>query len=196
MELYHSPKETAQNERAWRLALLEALLFVAPDAVSIAQLAFALELSVEEVQESLEELQREYQDMHHPRGLRIERFRGRVQLVTMPEAAPLIERFLGLEIETRLSQAALETLAIILYKQPITRPQIDAIRGVNSDAVLKGLVYKGLVQEVGRDESPGRPILYAVTPEVLRHFGLTSLAELPPLDLEQGEMSDAPQRDG
>jgi segregation and condensation protein B len=89
---------------------------------------------------------------------------------------------LGLDASSRLSRAALEALAIILYKQPVTRPAIDAIRGVNSDGVLKSLLHKGLVQEVGRAEGPGRPILYGTTGECLQYFGLSSLAELPPLE--------------
>jgi len=80
--------------------------------------------------------------------------------------------------------AALEALAIIAYQQPVTRPQVDAIRGVNSDGVMKNLLHKGLIQEVGRAEGPGRPILYSTTPEFLGHFGLGSLEELPPLNLE------------
>ncbi len=188
MKLYHSSKSMENDHLLQRLAQLEALLFIAPEAVTITQLAVALDASTDEVNDWLDELDKVYTSIEMPRGVRIERFRGRVQLVTMPEAALLIEKFLGLEMEARLSQAALETLAIILYKQPITRPQIDAIRGVSSDAVLRGLVYKGFVQEVGRDDSPGRPILYAVTQDVLRHFGLTSLAELPPLQLDQEEL--------
>jgi segregation and condensation protein B len=92
-----------------------------------------------------------------------------------------VERFLGLDATSHLSRAALEALAIIAYQEPATRPQIDAIRGVNSDGVLKSLLSKGLIQEVGRAEAPGRPILYSITQEFLQHFGLNSLAELPPL---------------
>ena len=89
-----------------------------------------------------------------------------------------------MEASSRLSRAALETLAIILYRQPVTRPQIEAVRGVNSDGVMKSLLIKGLIQEVGRAEAPGRPILYSATSEVLQHFGFSSLSELPPLGLE------------
>jgi segregation and condensation protein B len=166
------------------IAGLEALLFVAPDAVTPAQLAAALEASLAEVEAGLDELEALYQQAVPARGLRLQRYRGRVQLTTAPGAAPAVERFLGLEASSRLSRAALETLAIILYRQPVTRPQIDAVRGVNSDGVLKSLLLKGLVQEVGRAEAPGRPILYSVTPECLQYFGLSSLAELPPLNLE------------
>ena len=166
------------------LTVLEALLFVAPGAVPPAQLAAALEVSPVEVERGLDELDDLYQKSIPPRGLRLQRYRGRVQIVTMPATAPAVERFLGLEASSRLSRAALETLAIILYRQPVTRPQIDAVRGVNSDGVLKSLLLKGLVQEVGRAEAPGRPILYNATGECLQYFGLTSLVDLPPLNLE------------
>ena len=166
------------------LTALEALLFVAPGAVTPAQLAAALQIPTPDVERSLDELEDLYQKTIPPRGLRLQRYRGRVQLITIPAAAPAVERFLGLEASSRLSRAALETLAIILYRQPVTRPQIDAVRGVNSDGVLKSLLLKGLVQEVGRAEAPGRPILYSATAECLQYFGLASLSELPPLNLE------------
>jgi segregation and condensation protein B len=102
-------------------------------------------------------------------------------LTTAPQAAHAIERFLGLDTSSHLSRAALEALAIIVYRQPITRPQIDSIRGVNSDGVLKNLLHKGLIQEVGRAEAPGRPILYSTTSEFLQYFGINSLEEIPPL---------------
>jgi segregation and condensation protein B len=166
------------------LAGLEALLFVAPGAVTPAQLAAALEMKTEEVERGLDELESLYQAATPARGLRLQRYRGRVQLTTPPAAAQAVERFLGLEASSRLSRAALETLAIILYRQPVTRPQIDAVRGVNSDGVLKSLLLKGLAQEVGRAEAPGRPILYSATSECLQYFGLSSLSELPPLNLD------------
>jgi segregation and condensation protein B len=161
-------------------ARLEALLFVSPGAVTMAQLAAALELPLPEIEKGLAELEAGYQG----RGLRLQRHQGRLQLTSAPEMAGLVERFLGLEASSRLSRAALETLAIVSYQQPVTRPEIDAIRGVNSDGVLKSLLTKGLVQEAGRAERPGRPILYATTPEFLQHFGLNALAELPPLGLD------------
>ena len=159
------------------LNLLEALLFVAPGAVPPAQLASALELPVKEVEDGLRTLEAQL----FTRGVRLQWHMGRVQLTTAPEVAPLVERFLGLGATSRLSRAALETLAIIAYQQPVTRPEIDAIRGVNSDGVLKSLLSKGLIQEAGRAERPGRPILYHTTSDFLGHFGLSSLTELPPL---------------
>ncbi len=171
-------------------ARLEALLFVAPGAVSPAQLAEALGVPQARVRHGLKALEAQYQ----ARGLRLQWHRNRVQLTTAPEVAGEVERFLGLEASASLSRAALETLAIIAYKQPITRPQIDAIRGVNSDGVLKNLLSKGLIEELGRAEGPGRPILYGTTADFLGQFGLTSLDELPPLHLEENtDEQDAPK---
>ncbi|MFM8320374.1 MAG: SMC-Scp complex subunit ScpB [Chloroflexota bacterium] len=169
------------------LAGLEALLFVSPGPVTASQLASALELSLANIEQGLDELEALYTREGPARGLRLQRYRGRVQLTTAPQVAPVIERFLGLEAGSRLSRAALETLAIVLYRQPVTRPQIDAIRGVNSDGVLKSLLLKGLVQEVGRAEAPGRPILFSATAECMQYFGLSTLADLPALQLDDGE---------
>jgi len=166
----------SNNERPLSV-LLEALLFAAPAPVTLAQLASALEITTRRVEIGLEELEIYYQQ----RGLRLQNHAGKVQLTTAAEIAPWVERFLGLEVTSRLSRAAVEALAIIAYSQPATRPQVDAIRGVNSDGVMRSLLNKGLLQEVGRAEGPGRPILYATTPEFLQHFGLNSLKELPPL---------------
>jgi segregation and condensation protein B len=160
------------------LARLEALLFVAPGPVNPSQLAAALDVSTEEVESGLNRLA----EALHQRGLRLQSHQNLVQLTTAPELAPLIERFLGLEATSHLSRAALEALAIIAYEQPATRPQVEAIRGVNSDGVMKSLLSKGLLQEVGRADGPGRPILYSTTPDFLQHFGLNSLEELPALD--------------
>ncbi|MFO3795934.1 MAG: SMC-Scp complex subunit ScpB [Anaerolineales bacterium] len=164
-------------------ARLEALLFVAPEAVSLAQLAEALQVRTEEAQQALLELEQRLAG----RGIRLLYHSGKIQLTTAPEAAADVERFLGLEATASLSRAALETLALIAYRQPITRPQVDAVRGVNSDGVIKSLLSKGLIQEAGRAEGPGRPILYVTTPAFLQHFGLRSLEELPPLALPEAE---------
>ena len=95
-----------------------------------------------------------------------------------------VETLLNLEATTQLTRAALEVLAIIAYEQPVTRPHIDAIRGVNSESALRTLLRHGLIEEAGRTEGPGRPILYVTTPEFLQHFGLGRLAELPPLSTD------------
>lgn len=162
-------------------AILESLLFVAPGPVTITQLANTLEITPREVENSLAVLMEEYSS----RGIRLQRHRGKLKLTSAPESASLVEKFLNLEATSRLSRAALETLAIIAFQQPITRPQIDAIRGVNSDSVLRNLLSKGLAEEVGRSEGPGRPILYETTPDFLQHFGLQTLDELPQLNPDE-----------
>ncbi|MCS7251057.1 MAG: SMC-Scp complex subunit ScpB [Anaerolineae bacterium] len=166
-------------------ARVEALLFVATEPPTVAELARALEVPVEAVEEALKVLQKCLGE----RGLRLQRHRDRVQLVTAPEAAEDVRRLLGLREGGRLSTAALETLAIIAYRQPITRAEIEAIRGVNCDGVLRTLLARGLIEEVGRAEGPGRPILYGTSILFLQHFGLHSLADLPPLD---GAMAEEP----
>ena len=184
-ELYHSiKKEDLIEDNISLVGRIEALLFVAPTAVTISQLAAALETPSARVSKALKMLDGIYSQLGADRGLRIQRHGNRVQLTTAPEAANWINNFLGLEISGRLSRAALETLAIIAYQQPATRPHIDAIRGVNSDGVLKNLISNGLIYEVGRASTPGRPILYSTSADFLQHFGLNSLEELPPLDLE------------
>ena len=167
-------------------ASLEAVLFVAPVAVSLSQLASALDISEAQVEIVIKHLAEDFQD----RGFRIQKHAGRIQLTTAPDVGEAVERFLGLEITSYLSQAALEALSIVAYEQPVTRPQVDAIRGVNSDGVMKSLLHKGLIQDIGRAEGPGRPILYATTPEFLQQFGLNSLDELPPLEPEEDQVDN------
>jgi len=169
-------------------ALLEALLFVASEPVTASELADALEVNIKKVEVGLAELESALAE----RGLRLQRHAGRVQLTTASEMAGVIERFLGLEGRSHLSRPALETLAIIAYNQPVTRPRIDSIRGVNSETMLKSLLFKGLILETGRSAGPGRPILYATTPELLQHLGLNSVADLPPLEVAApGEPTDS-----
>jgi len=164
-------------------ALLESILFVASGPVSLYRLAKTLDTTPAGVRGLLLSLEEEYTT----RGLCLQWSGNEVQLTTVPEASEVIERFLGLEVSSRLSQAALEVLAIVAYMQPTTRPEIDDIRGVNSDAALRTLLSKGLVEEIGRMDTPGRPILYGTTPEFLQHFGLTSVEQLPPLEREEEE---------
>jgi segregation and condensation protein B len=151
---------------------------VAEEPLSAHRLAEALEVTSEQIEQALVELASHYDG----RGLRLQRIDSRVQLITAPEAAPYIERFLGLEARMHLSQAALEALAIIAYHQPATRPVIEAIRGVGSDSVLRTLLTAGLIERVGRADAVGRPFLYGTTAEFLQHFGLQSLDELPELE--------------
>jgi segregation and condensation protein B len=168
---------------------IETILFVASGAVTVTQVAAALEISTADVEKGLAELIEQYQD----RGLRLQRHQQYLQITTAPEAAALVERFLGMEATARLSRAGLETLSIVAYEQPVTRPEIDAVRGVNSDGALKSLLGKGLIQEAGRAERPGRPILYITTSDFLAHFGLNSLTDLPPLNLEAGVAPPEPE---
>jgi segregation and condensation protein B len=164
-------------------ALVESLLFVATEPVAVEPLAAVLEVTPERIEEALQSLSNEYAG----RGLRLQRKGERVQMVTAPEAAEPVRRFLGLELGAKLSPASLETLAIVAYRQPITRAQIEAIRGVSSDGVLRTLVSRGLVEEQGRLEQVGRPIIYGTTFDFLQQFGLSSLEELPPLQDAQME---------
>ena len=159
--------------------LVESLLFVAGEPVTVAQLAQTLELPADAIEVALEQLTADLVE----RGVRVQRHGDNVQLVSAPEAGAAIERFLGVQPQARLSAAALEALAIIAYRQPITRAQVDSLRGVDSSGVIRVLLGRDLVAEAGRLDTVGRPILYATTDEFLRQFGLGSLAELPPLDL-------------
>lgn len=164
------------------IASLEAILFASGSPVPVSLLAEALKKSNAEIESALDIFG---QDLQNGRGIRLQKFAGKVQLTSSPQFSQEIETFLGIEATSRLSRAALESLAIIAYKQPITRPGIDAIRGVNSDGVLRSLLNKGLVEEIGRAEGPGRPILYGVTSEFLQNFGLNSIQELPELSLDE-----------
>jgi segregation and condensation protein B len=159
---------------------LESLLFVASEPTDLAQFAAALEASKEQIEAALLELDAQLQT----RGLRIQRRGQRVQLATAPAAAPYVEKFLGLSALTRLSHAALETLAIIAYRQPVTRAEIEVLRGVDCDGVLRTLLARQLIVELERLDTAGHPIRYGTTFEFLRYFGLQTLAELPPLPPE------------
>lgn len=161
--------------------LIESLLFIAGEPLTITQLAHALELAPDAVEAALEELALACRQ----RGVRVQRSGDNVQFVSAPESAAVVERFLGVGPQPRPSTAALETLAIIAYRQPITRAQIEAIRGVDSSGVVRALLARELIAEAGRLETVGRPILYGTTSEFLRQFGLSSLAELPEIELPE-----------
>ncbi len=171
------------------LPALEALLFAAPGPVTVGQLAAALGLPAADVEGGLTRLAESYASK---RGLSLQWHGGRVQLTTSAVYGELVEKFLGLESSSRLSRPALETLAIVAYQQPVTRPQVDAIRGVSSDGVLKNLLSKGLVQEVGRSEGPGRPVMFGTTADFLQYFGLNSIAGLPALEEDGVTVSGSP----
>lgn len=172
-------------------AKIEALLFVSSGLISIYQLSQALEVSESEIEAGLSDLNTHYKNEGH--GLRLMRIKTKVQLTTAPELSETVETFLGLEATSTLSQAALEALAIVAYKQPVTRPEVDVIRGVNSDGVLRTLLSKGLIEELGRADTPGRPIYYGTSSEFLQYFGLETLDELPYIDfgaLEEQNMEN------
>ena len=181
--------ETNDKQDLSLSALVEAILFVSPEPISASQISNLLEITPREVKNALEELESHYQG----RGIRLQYHKKKIQITSAPEAANVLESMLELETTSTLSQAALETLSIVAYQQPITRPQIDSIRGVNSDGVLRTLLNKGLIDDVGRAEGPGRPILYSTTTEFLKHFGLSSYEELPPLDFEEIQPTEDPQ---
>jgi segregation and condensation protein B len=158
---------------------IEAILFVSGDAVEIADIAQALEITQLEAANAVEELQREYDSV--PRGIRVSRYGDHLKLETRAEYAPYVERLLQPVQRQSLSQAAMETLAVIAYRQPVTRLDIEDIRGVKCDYSIQSLLHKGLVRQAGRKEALGRPYLYATTDFFLEHFGIADIRELPPL---------------
>jgi segregation and condensation protein B len=158
-------------------AVLECFLFVSPDPVTPSQAAAALEIDERAAREALEGLRERYRSP----GLQVLRVAGGYQLCTRPEHAEAVSRFLRPPAQ-RLSRPALETLAIISYRQPITQPEMEAIRGVNCGGVVKTLLERGLIREEGRKDTVGRPILYVTTDQFLKHFGLKDLTELPLLE--------------
>lgn len=173
------------TERRLLLAALEAILFVSDEPIASVVLAQALGLERADVDDLCEELGRDYEIRGAGIGLR--NVAGGWRLATRTEVAPVVEDYVRSTRHARLTKAALETLAIVAYKQPVTRHQVSAIRGVNSDGVLRALTDRGLLAEVGREDSPGRPVLIGTTPEFLERLGLASLSDLPPLAPLLGE---------
>lgn len=155
---------------------VEAVLFVADTPVAIERLLDVVGCSKRSLMVALDGLELSLQG-----GVRLQRHADHVQLVTAPDLAVVVERFLGLDAGAKLSTAAVESLAVIAYRQPVTRAQVEAIRGVNSDRAVATLQARGLIEEVGRLEAAGRPTLFGTTVEFLEHFGLSGLPELPPL---------------
>jgi segregation and condensation protein B len=194
------PQDRLPEAGDQRIRSLEAVLFVADEPVTSVSLAQALESDRQTVESLLEELASSYERAGS--GLSLRRIAGGWRLYTHPDTAPAVERFVLSSRHSRLTKAALETLAIVAYKQPVTRHQVSAIRGVNTEGVLKALVDRGLLAEVGHDQGPGRPILYATTPEFLERLGLDSVADLPSLapllgsgdDEEDGRENAAPEQ--
>jgi segregation and condensation protein B len=158
---------------------LEALFFVSDEPLTASVLAQALDVGRREAEALCDRLQRDLEERGS--GLVLRNVAGGWRLYTHPDAAPVVEQFVLSSRQARLTKAALETLAIVAYKQPVTRHQVSGIRGVNSDGVLRALTDRGLIEEAGREEAPGRPVLYATTPGFLERLGLPSLASLPSL---------------
>ena len=161
--------------------IIEAMLFVSGEPLSLRDIAINLEATPKYVEELLDEMIKDYDEVS--RGIKLISINGAYQLVTKAEHSDYIQKLLKKNKRQSLSQASLESLAIVAYKQPITRIDIDEIRGVKSDSALQKLIEKDLIKEVGRLEVPGRPILYGTTEEFLRQFELKDLNDLPSLDL-------------
>ena len=182
--------ETAESSLKGRI---EAILFVAGEAVSIRDLAKALQVDEKGLKAVLKEIGSEYD--YEQRGFMLKRFGDKVQLATRPMYSEDVLRLLQPVQQQSLSQAAMETLAVVAYKQPVTRAEVEQIRGVKCDYSLQSLMMKGLIQEAGRKDTIGRPILYATTDTFLSHFGIQGLEDLPPLPETEngaGEETDDP----
>ena len=165
-------------------AAIEALLFSSGEPVPLTRLAETLEIGTSACRQEVELLQQAYRNEN--RGIMIVQLNDRFQLCTKPEFASLVRRILEIRRDMPLSPAAMETLAVIAYNEPVTRSFIEQVRGVDSSQIVNSLVEKGLIQEAGRLEVPGRPISYRTTDNFLRCFGLSSLEELPQME-ETGE---------
>lgn len=171
------------------LAVIESLLFVAGRPLEYAELRKLTGADETRVKAAVGDLARALE--REGRGVRVQRMETAAQMVSAPEHARFVAALLGLPTQVRLTTAALETLSVIAYRQPMTRSQIEAIRGVNSDRALASLMQHGLAQEVGRAATVGRPVLFGTTPEFLQQFGLTSLDALPHNDLPQARAAEA-----
>ena len=179
-EAISSSDEQQPDPKERMLAILEGLLFLCgDDGLSIEQAAASMDATEEYVAELFDELQKYY--LQESRGIEIARFGEKYRFLSKAAIHDAAKKLFQTSTEAKLSNAALETLAIIAYKQPITRVEIEEIRGVGADVMLRKLVARGLIQEDGRSEAAGRPILYSVTDEFLDSFKLLSLDELPEL---------------
>lgn len=171
---------------------MEAILFVVDEPVDVSTLSQVLEVGRSEVEDELERLADELTEQR--RGFVLRRVAGGWRLYTAAAAAPYVERWVVRGERSRLSQAALETLAVVAYKQPVTRQEVSDIRGVNADGVIRTLLSRGFIQEVGRDSGPGQAILHGTTDHFLEQLGIDSLDELPPLSrfFPEGPAPDEP----
>ncbi len=175
-------------------ALLEALLFAAPEPLPPRRLAEIIGLEERAARDLCEDLKREYE--RQGRGLQVVEVAGGYQFVTRPDLAAYVAKLHPTRGGGNLTQAALETLAVVAYRQPVTRAEVEVIRGVNVDHSLHTLLERGLIREIGRKEGPGRPILYGTTREFLQHFGLKDLEALPGLPPPAEGVGAAPEGQG
>ncbi len=173
---------------------IEAILFANGSSVEPSRIAVALEISEAEAKEHLEELKNEYQNAN--RGITIIKLKDSYQMVSVKEFAPQIRKVMDLRRNTPLSQAALEVLAVIAYNQPVTKSFVEQIRGVDCSGVIGSLTSKDLIEEKGRLELPGRPLIYGTTENFLRCFNISSIEELPPLPEDDEKPSDSETGDG
>ncbi|GHV19345.1 segregation and condensation protein B [Clostridia bacterium] len=167
-------------------SLLEGILFASGEPVTVRRLVEVLEQDEKVVTEAARRLQDRYK--FERRGIRVVRLEGSFQMVSAPECALYVRKILEERKPPPMARATLETLAIVAYKQPVTRVEVELIRGVDSSNTVNTLAEKGLIEECGRREVPGRPMLFRTTPLFLRTFGLSSLSELPLLDTPEGEI--------
>ncbi len=184
--------ENGQSTEGSLTGKIEAILFVAGEAVGIRELARALQINEKDLAEALNRLGDEYD--YEQRGFLLKRFGDKVQLATRPLYSEDVLRLLQPVQQQSLSQAAMETLAVVAYKQPVTRAEVEQIRGVKCDYSLQSLMLKGLIREAGRKDTIGRPILYMTTDTFLSHFGIRGLEDLPPLpEAEVKDETDEPE---
>ncbi|MBR5559952.1 MAG: SMC-Scp complex subunit ScpB [Clostridia bacterium] len=177
------PKEKPKLELKERVGIVEAILFVTGNAVEKREICRAMEIMEDELEETLDAMESGYD--FDRRGLRLLRFGAHVQLATRPDYAPYVEKLLQPVQKQSLSSAIMETLAVIAYRQPVTKAEIEQIRGVKCDYSVQSLTVKGLIEEVGRKETLGKPILYGTTDAFLRHFCISSLSDLPEIDFSK-----------
>ena len=181
------PQEGTEGNLKGRI---EAILFGSGEAVAVKELARALAIDEKELKKTLDQLADEYD--YDQRGFLLKRFGDKVQLATRPLYAEDVVRLLQPVQQQSLSQAAMETLAVVAYKQPVTRAEVEQIRGVKCDYSLQSLMIKGLIREVGRKDTIGRPILFGTTDDFRSHFGLTNLEDLPPMPEPEQELREGP----
>ena len=168
-----SPTDLPESEE--RIRALEAMIFMSPTPVRPSELSEATGWSESLIERDLNKVRARYRD----HGIQLQKVAGAYRLVTRSETSPYVERLIGVQSRRRLSRAQLETLSVVAYRQPVTRAQVEAYRGVNCDRILAQLCDLRLIREAGRAETPGRPLIYASTVEFLRYFGLENLGQLP-----------------